>query len=161
MEAVIGGTQFGVTNEIAMSSQGSLLPSRTPDPLTAQQHGGISENNKRLAAVMDTKGRVRMVDEDEFDDAGDDGVQSDEPPFEDRMYAVQQWNNNREQDWKASGKSRRQRPGVSFDLPASESERDDGGMTMVSAVPAAGRILRYGRPQAHARQLSDVESTVY
>ena len=156
--AVIGG----VANEIAVSSQDSLLPSRTPDPIVAQQYGGVSENNKRLAAVMDLKGRVRMVGEDDLDEeAENDGMQSDEPPFEDRMFAVQQWNTHREQDWKASGKTHRQRPGVSFDIPASGSERDDAGMTMVSAVPAGGRVLRYARTPVHTHQFSDVESTVY
>ncbi|KAG8867344.1 hypothetical protein FRC20_006024 [Serendipita sp. 405] len=74
---------------------------------------------------------------------------------------------SQEQNWKQSGKNRRSRPGVSFDLPRSESEKDDTGMTAVSLAPGGGRMLRMARARAqaqahaHAQEMSDMESLVY
>ncbi|KAG8813344.1 hypothetical protein FRC17_001604 [Serendipita sp. 399] len=167
VEAVIGGTQFGPSNPIAMSSQGSLLPSVTPDPLTAQMRaaGMIDPTDpaaKQLAALMESRARQELSDEEDNteDEGGNDGGYGDDMLFEDRMNAVEMWNNSTEQNWKQSGKSRRSRPGVSFDLPPSESERDDTGMTAVSVAPGGGRMLRLARSraQAHAHEMSDMES---
>lgn len=86
-----------------------------------------------------------METDTEFEDGGED----DDQPIEMKMREVQQWSQTIEANWATSGK-RRSRPGVSFDVPASESERDDTGMTAVSVAPGGGRMLRYAR--AHARQ---------
>ncbi|KAG8849592.1 40S ribosomal protein S21 [Serendipita sp. 411] len=173
VEAVIGGTQFGASNKIAMSSQGSLLPSVTPDPLTAQLRAGMidpMDHAKRLA-IMESRERQQLSDDEDTEDEGENegggGTYGDDMLFEDRMNAVEMWNNTTEQNWKQSGKNRRSRPGVSFDLPRSESEKDDTGMTAVSLAPGGGRMLRMARARAqaqahaHAQEMSDMESLVY
>jgi hypothetical protein len=159
VEAVIGGSKFGSGGELAMSSQGSLLPSRTPDPQSEYSSGnGRSGNNKKSRMSM-MASRRKHRNEDEVDTDGENDVEySDEPPLEARMHAVHQWSLVTEQSHRSSGKSRRSRPGVVFDLPLSDSDRDDTGMTAVSVAPGGGRPLRHDRSY---QQFSDAEAFVY
>jgi hypothetical protein len=161
VEAVIGGDRVGTPGEGAMSSQGSLLPMRTPDLHISEFTGGNGhENGRRFTSVMGSQRRDTIETDTEFDDGGDED--NDEPPIEMKMLAVEQWSRTTEANWATSGK-RRSRPGVSFELPPSESERDDTGMTAVSVAPGGGRMLRYARSHARQRhhQFSDNESVVF
>lgn len=134
-----------------MSSQGSLLPTRTPDPHYSELMA--SGNARRQQSILG-------VETDTDVDGGDDDGETDEA-MKLKMMAVEAWKSHTEGAFAMSGK-RRSRPGVSFELPASESERDDTAMTAVSVAPGGGRPLR--RARAHARQhlqFSDNESAVY
>ena len=166
VEAVIGGTAFGIANDGAMSSRGSLRRSATPE--LQYDYAGSTVNGARYNSA--TRTQRRHGDEDTQDEGedyqdyadrdGDDNVEVDDDFLLEKMRAVQDWNHSTEANWEQSGK-RRARPGVSFDIPASESERDDSGLTAVSAVRGAGRILRYQRQFSQTRQFSDTESFVY
>ncbi|PVF98910.1 hypothetical protein CPB86DRAFT_850397 [Serendipita vermifera] len=159
VEAVIDGSRSGFGREFAMSSQGSLLPSRTPDPQSEYSSGNGRNGNNKKARLAMIASRRRQRNEDETETDGENDVEhSDEPPLEARMHAVHQWSLVTEQSHKSSGKSRRFRPGVAFDLPLSDSDRDDTGMTAVSVAPGGGRPLRHDRSY---QQFSDAEAFVY
>jgi len=130
-----------------MSSQGSLLQqqARTPDPHF------IAETARRLSTIA--------IETDTEVDGGDDDVDMEEV-LALKMMAVEQWKSSTEGTFAQSGK-RRPRAGVSFELPASESERDDTAMTAVSVAPNGGRFLRYARRPRQHQQFSDNESTVF
>lgn len=135
-----------------MSSQGSLLQARTSEVHFSELpagHGDQQENGRRRTSTSVVGGGRRSGDAMETDTEFEDGGEDDDQPIEMKMREVQQWSQTIEANWATSGK-RRSRPGVSFDVPASESERDDTGMTAVSVAPGGGRMLRYAR--AHARQ---------
>jgi len=160
VEAVIGGT-FSVAGEGAMSSRGSLRRSETPE---LEYPGSMVKGGRYNAAKQQRPNRRGDDDTDEGDDYtdrdGDDNVDVEDLLMEDRMRAVHYWNQTTEQSWQQSGK-RRARPGVSFDIPASESEQDDSGLTAVSVSRGAGRVLRYQRQYQEMRQFSDNESFAY
>jgi len=163
VEAVIGGDRVGTGGDGAMSSQGSLLPTRTPDLHMSEYPGGNgnAENGRQFASVMGSQRRDAIETDTELDDGGDDD-DNDELPIEIRMLAVQQWNQTTEANFATSGK-RRSRPGVSFQLPPSESERDDAGTTVGSVAAGGRRMPRYARSHTrqHVYQFSDNESVVY
>jgi hypothetical protein len=123
------------------------------------EFSGAKANDKKFLAKLNNerKERERVAHaEPEYDETEDDR-DNDEGLYLDRMVAVQKWSMSTEANFKQTGKSRR--PGVSFDIPASESERDDSGLTQVSVAPGGGRSLRYAHN--HAQQYSDAESCVY
>jgi hypothetical protein len=110
---------------------------------------------------MSSQRRDTFETDTELEDGGDD--EDDDLPIEMRMQAVQQWSQTTEANFATSGK-RRSRPGVSFLLPRSESERDDAGTTVGSVAAGGGRMPRYARShtrQHHYHQFSDNESVVY
>jgi hypothetical protein len=164
------GDSFCTARDDAMSSRGSLRRGTTPE-VPYSEYPGSKVNGGRYNATKH-QWRNRHGDEDTGDEGddypdyadrdADDNVDVDDSFMEDRMRAVQDWNQTTEQGWQQSGK-RRARPGVSFDIPASESERDDSGMTAVSVAPGAGQVLRYARQRQYqeTRQFSDTESFVY
>lgn len=166
VEVVVDGP-LGMAGESAMSSRGSLRRSATPE-LPHSQYPGSTVNGGRYNASKQQR-RNRHGEEDTGDEGedyqdyayqdGDENADVDDNFMEERMRAVQDWSQTTEQNWQQSGK-RRARPGVSFDIPASESERDDSGLTAVSVAPGAGRVLRY-RQYQETRQFSDAESFVY
>lgn len=144
-----------------MSSRGSLRRSETPE---LEYPGSMVKGGRYNAAKQQRPNRRGDDDTDEGDDYtdrdGDDNVDVEDLLMEDRMRAVHYWNQTTEQSWQQSGK-RRARPGVSFDIPASESEQDDSGLTAVSVSRGAGRVLRYQRQYQEMRQFSDNESFAY
>jgi hypothetical protein len=163
------GDAFGMAGEGAMSSRGSLRRSATPELPYSEYPGSTVKGGRYNAAKHQRRNRAGEEDtgdegdsyQDYADRDGDDNADDVDDSFmEDRMRDVLFWSQTTEQGWQQSGK-RRARPGVSFDIPASESERDDSGLTAVSVVPGAGRVLRYQRQYQETRQFSDNESFVY
>lgn len=153
-----------MAGESAMSSRRSLRRSATPElPYPGSTVNGgrynTSKQQQRNRHGEDDTGDEGEDYQDYTDRDGDENVDVDDGFMEDRMRAVQDWNQTTEQNWQQSGK-RRARPGVSFDIPASESERDDSGLTAVSVARGTGRVLRYRQFQ-ETRQFSDAESFVY
>lgn len=148
-----------------MSSRGSLRRSATPEVPYAE-HQGSTVKGGRFSRTVRNRGGEDSQDEGEdyydyADRDGDENVDVDDTLMADKMRAIHDWNLAAIQNMQQSGKSRRSRPGVSFDLPASESERDDSGLTAVSVAPGAGRVLRMHRQFQETRQFSDAESFVY
>lgn len=163
MEVAIGDS-FGMAGDGGMSSRGSLRRSATPE--LPYGYAGSTVNGGHYSSA--TRKQRRHDDEETQDGEdyqgygdqdADDNVEVDDDFMMEKMRAVQDWSHTTEANWEKSGK--RRAPGVSFDLPASESERDDSGLTSVSVARGAGRVLRIQRQFSQTRQFSDSESFVY